>query len=156
MFLFCSCQALLDMITRTTLVHPQGFASDVCRRLARGAVRGSRVGRSSERNLALSAAIDEARMAMELHVLFRGKLPGKAALSRAMKELGFPLRITPAAGSLEQQSGFMPIRLGREETGVEFDVFNEHNVVEDAAGQKVDPDFRRSANLRWAGDESEM
>jgi hypothetical protein len=53
-------------------------------------------------------------MATEMHVLFRGKLPGKAALTRAMYELGFPLSIRPATGSLEQQSNFMPMRLYRE------------------------------------------
>src|SRR2546425_12001625 len=52
-------------------------------------------------------------MAMETHVFFRGKLPSKAALQRAMKELGFPLSIKPATGSLEQQSGFMPMLLRR-------------------------------------------
>jgi hypothetical protein len=62
-------------------------------------------------------------MAMEIHVLFRGKLPSKAALQKTMRELGFPFSIKPATGSLEQQNGFMPMLLEREETGVEFDVF---------------------------------
>src|SRR6266540_3059687 len=66
-------------------------------------------------------------MSTETHVFFRGKLPTKAALSRAMKELGFPFAIKPATGSLEQQSGFMPMTLRREETGVEFDVFNDRS-----------------------------
>ncbi len=34
-------------------------------------------------------------MSMETHVFFRGKLPTKAALSRTMRELGFPFSITP-------------------------------------------------------------
>ena len=50
-------------------------------------------------------------MSTETHVFFRGKLPTKAALSRAMKELGFPFAIKPATGSLEQQSGSMPMAL---------------------------------------------
>jgi hypothetical protein len=95
-------------------------------------------------------------MAMEMHVLFRGKLPGKAALARAMKELGFPLTIPSAVGSLEQQKGFLPMRLRREETGVEFDVFDGRDAVEDVAGRDVDPAFQRSANLRWGGDKNEM
>ena len=53
-------------------------------------------------------------MAMETHVFFRGTLPSKAALSRALKELGFPLAIKPATGSLEQQAGFDPAPLIRE------------------------------------------
>ena len=52
-------------------------------------------------------------MSMETHVFFRGKLPSKAALSRAMKELGFPYAIKPSTGSLEQQNGFMPMTLRR-------------------------------------------
>ena len=39
-------------------------------------------------------------MSMETHVFFRGKLPTKAALSRAMKELGFSFSISPSTGSL--------------------------------------------------------
>jgi hypothetical protein len=56
----------------------------------------------------------------KLTFFFRGKLPTKAALSRAMKELGFPFSITPSTGSLEQQSGFMPMKRRGEETGVDF------------------------------------
>src|SRR5258708_3655289 len=63
------------------------------------------------------------RMAEETHVLFHGKLPGKAALNRAMKELGFPLAITPATRSLEGHSGYLPMKLRREETRAEFDLF---------------------------------
>ena len=93
-------------------------------------------------------------MAVEMHVLFRGKLPDKKVLSRTMRELGFPL--TVAAGSLERQRGFMPMRLRREESGVEFDVFDGRDAVEELAGKDVDPGFDRSANFRWAGSEDEM
>jgi hypothetical protein len=98
-------------------------------------------------------------MSVEIHVLFHGTLPTKAALTRAMKELGFPLTISPPGGSLEQQSGFMPMRFRREESGVEFDVFNDRADIEaltrDLAGD-IDPRFDRSANFRWGGDENEM
>jgi hypothetical protein len=86
------------------------------------------------------------------HVFFRGKLPTRAALSRAMKELGFPFSITPAAGSLEQQSGFMPMKRRGEETGVEFDVYSDHAAVEEFADVGVDAGFERRASLRWDGD----
>jgi hypothetical protein len=91
-------------------------------------------------------------MSMETHVFFRGKLPGKAALSRAMKELGFPFSIKPATGSLEAQSGFMPMLLRRDETGVEFDVFGDHAAVEEFADAGVDQSFERRASFRWGGD----
>jgi hypothetical protein len=91
-------------------------------------------------------------MSTETHVFFRGKLPTKAALSRAMKELGFPFAIKPATGSLEQQSGFMPMTLRREGTGVEFDVFNDHSAVREFAKQGVDQSYERVANFRWSGD----
>jgi hypothetical protein len=71
-----------------------------------------------------------------------------------MAALGFPL--TVAAGSLERQRGFMPMRLRREESGVEFDVFEDREVVEELAGKDIDPSFDRSANFRWAGSEDEM
>jgi hypothetical protein len=91
-------------------------------------------------------------MSTETHVFFRGKLPTKAALSRAMKELGFPFSIKPATGSLEQQSGFMPMLLRGEETGVEFDVYNDRAAVEEFAEEGVDPSFERRASFRWGGD----
>ena len=93
-------------------------------------------------------------MAVEMHVFFRGKLPNKRELSRAMGDLGFPLSI--AAGSLEKQRGFMPMKLRSDETGVEFDVFEGRVVVEEIGGKDVDPQFERSANFRWGGDEDEM
>jgi hypothetical protein len=98
-------------------------------------------------------------MSMEMHVLFRGKLPDKAALSRAMDELGFPFSINPPGGSLEQQSGYMPMRFRTDDSGVEFDLFDGRGDVEDIAGDHVgaiDPGFDRSANFRWGGDEIEM
>ena len=70
-------------------------------------------------------------MSMETHVFFRGKLPSKAALSRAMKELGFPYSIKPATGSLEQQNGFMPMTFRRQDTGVEFDVFEGREAIDE-------------------------
>ena len=91
-------------------------------------------------------------MSTETHVFFRGRLPTKAALARAMEELGFPFSIKPATGSLEQQSGFMPMTLRREETGVEFDVFDGRAAVEEFAAQGVDPSYERVANFRWSGD----
>jgi len=90
-------------------------------------------------------------MSMETRVFLRGKLPSKAALSRAMKELGFPYSLKPATGSLEQQNGFMPMLLRREETGVEFDVFGRDAVAE-FADAGVDVSYERVANFRWAGD----
>lgn len=96
----------------------------------------------------------EYRMSTEMHVLFRSKLPNKKALSAAMTELGFPFTI--AAGSLERQDGFMPMRLRRQQTGVEFDVFNDRAAVEELAGKDIDPSIERSANFRWGGDEHEM
>src|SRR5262245_59614228 len=91
-------------------------------------------------------------MSTETHVFFRGKLPSKAALSRAMKELGFPFSIKPASGALETQSGFMPMMFRREETGVEFDVFGDHAAVEDFADAGVDQSFERRASMRWGSD----
>jgi hypothetical protein len=91
-------------------------------------------------------------ISMETHIFFRGKLPTRAALSRAMKELGFPFSISPSTGSLEQQSGFMPMKRRGEETGVEFDVYSDHAAVEEFAHVGVDAGFERRASLRWGGD----
>ena len=69
-----------------------------------------------------------------------------------MNALGFPFSIKPASGSLEQQSGFMPMTLRREETGVEFDVFNDRSAAAEFAARGVDPSYERVANFRWSGD----
>jgi hypothetical protein len=95
-------------------------------------------------------------MAVEVHVFFRGKLPTKSALNTAMKELGFPISIKPARGSLENQSGFMPMSLRRDEAGVEFDVFDGRANIEESGVEDVDPSYDRTASFRWGGDENEM
>jgi hypothetical protein len=94
-------------------------------------------------------------MAMETHVFFRGKLPSKAALTRALKELGFPLAIKPATGSLEQQAGFMPMTLWHEETGAEFDAYNGEDALSDFGTLRLASRFDRRASFRWGGDAHE-
>lgn len=95
-------------------------------------------------------------MSIEMHVLFAGKLPSKAKLARKLKELGFPFSIVPPLGSLEMQEGYMPMRFRRDETGVEFDVFEEREDLTEIAGADLAQKFERSANFRWGGDTTEM
>src|SRR5262245_5537885 len=95
-------------------------------------------------------------MSLELHVLFQGKLPSKAALTRCFKELGFPLAFAVGTSLLEQHKGFLPMRLRREESGVEFDTSRGRAHVEEIAGKRVDPRFTSSANFRWGGDDNEF
>ncbi len=87
---------------------------------------------------------------MEIHVFFRGKLPTKPELARAMKELGAPITIPPPKDSLEKQSGFLPMRLRREEAGAEFDVFEGRANIADIMGDsvsEVEPGFDRCGKL---------
>lgn len=100
-------------------------------------------------------------MSIEISVIFRGKLPARKALSRAMVELGFPYTIAASVGSLERQSGFMPMWLRREDTGVEFyvdddDARAEILEMEEISGRSIDPSFDRVASFRWSGNEREM
>jgi len=95
-------------------------------------------------------------MAMEIHVFLHGQLPSKAALGQAFKTLGFPLAIASITGSLEEHSGFMPMTVRNEESGVEFDVFNDRSAMLELAGTDLDPRFDRMASFRWTGDETEM
>ena len=98
-------------------------------------------------------------MSMEIHVFFRGKLPSKPALAKAMKELGFPITIPLPKDSLERQSGFLPMRLRREEAGAEFDVFEGRANIADIMGtdvDEVDPSFDRCGSFRFGGDENAM
>jgi len=94
-------------------------------------------------------------VAMEIHVFFSGKAPTKAALARALKELDFPLTIPDAKGSLAQQSGYLPMRLRREETGVELDVYDDHAAIAEFAPQGIRQDYERFASFRWGGDTQE-
>lgn len=94
-------------------------------------------------------------MAMETHVFFRGKVPSKAALARAIRDLGFPFSIPEAKGSLAAQSGFMPMKLRREETGVELDIFEDRAAIAEHARYGIDQSYERVASFRWGGDMEE-
>lgn len=96
-------------------------------------------------------------MAMEIHVVFHGKLPSRDELTRSMNELSFPFSIDPEV-VLDEQSGFMPMRLGGTETGCEFDVFEGRDTVEELAADdidRIDPRADRCASFRFAGDMTE-
>jgi hypothetical protein len=95
-------------------------------------------------------------MSMEVHVFFRGKLPSIAAFGRMMKELGFPLSVRPATGSLEGHKGYLPMRIRRNETGAEFDVFEGRAAIDEFDLKDIDESLDRVGNFRWGGDEDEM
>jgi hypothetical protein len=95
-------------------------------------------------------------MSMEMHVFYRGKLPTKTAINRAMKELGLPLTITDATRPLEDHIGFMPMRGRGEDTGVEFDVWSDPAALREINAEGVDPSLDRTANFRWGGDMMEL
>ena len=94
-------------------------------------------------------------MSMEIRVLFQGKLPSKAALTRCFREFGFPLSFQPGTGLLGQHEGYLPMRLRGEESGVEFDAFDSRKRVEEIAGKSIDPGFTRGANFRWGSSAEE-
>ena len=100
-------------------------------------------------------------MSIEISVVFRGKLPDRKKLSRAMADLGFPYTIAACIGSLERQRGFMPMWLRREDTGVEFYVDDDGDrdeilEMEEITGKSIDPSFDRVASFRWSSNEREM
>jgi hypothetical protein len=59
-------------------------------------------------------------MGQRLYVLFDGKLPSKAALTRCFRELGFPLAFERGSSALEDFPGAVAMRLRGEETRVNF------------------------------------
>jgi hypothetical protein len=95
-------------------------------------------------------------MAVEMHVMFAGKLPSNAALTRAMKELGFPVSIPAGGGALDRQRGFLPMTLRGQKSGVEFDVYDKRAHIEEVAGEDFDPRFERAVSFRWGAAEDEM
>ncbi len=92
---------------------------------------------------------------METYVFFRGKPPGKAALARAIRELGFPFTITDPKGSLEQQSGFMPMKLRRERRPVSSSICSTRSAIAEFAAHGVDQSYERTASFRWGGSSEE-
>jgi hypothetical protein len=92
---------------------------------------------------------------MEMHVFFRGRPPAKAALARMLRQLRFPLTIPDAKGSLAEQSGYLPMKLQREETGVEFDISDERSAITEYTAFGIDPNYERVANFRWGSDSQE-
>jgi hypothetical protein len=92
---------------------------------------------------------------METHVFFRGAAPSKASLARALRELGFPLNIAGAKGSLEQHRGFLPMRLRGEATGVEFDIVDDAAAIAEFSAPGVDARFERRASFRWSSDDKQ-
>jgi hypothetical protein len=92
---------------------------------------------------------------IEILVLFKGKVPSKAALTRCFKELGFPLAFAPDAGALGQHEGYLPMRLRGEESGVEFDTYATRDEIQEDLEIDIDPRFTRGANFRWSSDVDE-
>jgi hypothetical protein len=94
---------------------------------------------------------------MEIQVVFHGELPSEDELTRSMNELGFRFSTDPEV-VLDEQGGFMPMRLSGTDTGCEFDVFEGRHTVEELAADDIDhidPRADRCASFRFAGDMTE-
>ena len=91
-------------------------------------------------------------MSTETHVLHRGALPTKAALARAMQALDCPFALTRASGSIARRHGFMPMRMGREESGVEVFSTTDPAAVEELAAETGDHGYRGCVSFRWSSD----
>lgn len=90
-------------------------------------------------------------MAMETHVLFRGRLPGRRVIQAKLREIGLPFTFAPVTGSLEEQDGYMPMRYQRADTGVEFSVSDRRDAFDPEEDPGGDPGLNRVASFRWAG-----
>jgi hypothetical protein len=106
-----------------------------------------------------SSVVREIVMAIEQNVLFRGKLPSRDDVNRAMQELDFPFSIDTSV-SLDQQSGFMPMHFRETQTGVEFDFYEGRDHIDDLAACfdeiiEIDSSYDRCASVRWASDYTE-
>lgn len=99
-------------------------------------------------------------MSMELYVVFAGPLPPVAKFAEKLAEFDLVLPGETAPATLDGQSGFMPLRLGGSETGVEFDIWDDSDEVLELFGALElpvpDPSPQRTAAFRWGGDFSEM
>lgn len=95
-------------------------------------------------------------MSMESHVFFAGTVPTVEELQKTFEALKFPVSISDEVDSLEDQSGFMPMLLRGEESGVEFNLWEDGSMLEDFAEFGIDPTFVRNASTRWGGDMQEL
>ncbi len=99
-------------------------------------------------------------MSMELYVLFSGPLPPVAQFAEHLTAFDLVLPKESAPETLDRQSGFVPLRLGASETGVEFDVWNDPeealSILEDLELSVPDPVPQRIVAFRWGDDFSEM
>lgn len=75
-------------------------------------------------------------------------MPNREAFNAAFGSLGYDIGIADLDGQLEGQSGFMPMRLFGEESGVEFDVFEGRETVEELEPD-ANPGLDRVASFRW-------
>ena len=73
-------------------------------------------------------------MGQRLYVLFDGKLPRKAALTRCFRELGFPLAFERGSSALEDFPGAVAMRLRGEETRVNFYENSDFNELKSEEG----------------------
>lgn len=89
----------------------------------------------------------------EIYVFFSGPLPERTAVNAMFNALHFPFAL-PGQGALEGHRGFMPMRLQHVDTGFEFDVFDNAEMLALMAGA-MDAAFDRSVTFRWSGDDEE-
>lgn len=95
-------------------------------------------------------------MAMETHVVFSSDKPDPTALQAAFDALGFPLSFPPDTGSLDNQSGYLPMLLRGAESGIELDYFECAEMVSEFDELDFDPAAKHWVSFRWGGDEDEM
>jgi hypothetical protein len=99
-------------------------------------------------------------MSIEMNVFFRGELPDTAALTRTMRELGFPVTVLPRDYPLEGHKGFSPMLLNGEKSGAEVFIDDGRTAIEEIALpeclEDIDPKFDRSIGFRVGGNWNEL
>lgn len=99
-------------------------------------------------------------MSMEISTFFHGDVPDTAALTRALKELGFPISVVQPDYPLQGHRGFMPMLLRGQESGAEFYLDDGRDNIEEAVVPEVlediDASFDRTISFRFGSRWNEM
>jgi hypothetical protein len=99
-------------------------------------------------------------MSMEMRVFFRGEVSDTAALTQALRDLGFPISIEQPDYPLQGHSGFMPMLLRGELSGAEFYLDDGRDAIEERIDPELladlDPTFDRTISFRFGSKWNEL
>lgn len=94
-------------------------------------------------------------MSIEMRVFFAGPVPTLDSIVGELRRVSSPLEIDDTTTDLESHTGFLPMRLGAIETGVETYCGLSNETIEDYEIENLVPNLDREFSTRWGSDMNE-